>query len=91
MQKNLPITATILLISLAPVLMACAPRDQDAQIARWDFDKATDGWKALNQCKVSAANGVLTIVSTGNDPHLAVDVSAPAGWKELAFPQNGGD
>ena len=50
-----------------PVPRAVLP---ETELARWDFDKTDDGWIAENQCTISAAQGVLKIHSTGDDPYL---------------------
>ncbi len=50
-----------------PVPRAVLP---ETELVRWDFDKTDDGWIAENQCTISAAQGVLKIHSTGDDPYL---------------------
>ena len=53
------------------------------EIARWDFNDGSPGWKATHQCEVDANSGVLKIKSTGKDPQLTTTVKAPAGWLKL--------
>ncbi|MFV1967044.1 MAG: hypothetical protein ACC628_16580, partial [Pirellulaceae bacterium] len=69
-------------------LLACATPSTDEivnpvsrpvasrQIAEWTFDRGTDGWRAQNQCTVSATSGSLQIKSMGEDPffHCPVDL-----------------
>ena len=56
------------------------PRRQGvgAKLYEWDFASGVGGWKALHDCTLAAADGVLTITSTGNDPYLAAGVKLPA-------------
>ncbi len=53
------------------------------EVARWDFNDGSPGWKATHQCEVGAKDGVLKIKSTGKDPQLTAAVKAPAGWLKL--------
>src|SRR5262245_18235392 len=77
----------VLVALLVPttIALAAAPSTDSKVIARWDFENGTDGWEPVRHCELSAADGVLTINSVGDDPHLAVDVEAAAGWKEFSF------
>jgi hypothetical protein len=47
----------------------------------WNFDTDVEGWRAENQCVLSASNGVLQIVSSGADPFLTTDVRMSPGEK----------
>jgi len=49
----------------------------------WTFERDTGGWKALNQCSLEAADGLLKIHSTGGDPYLAVPVKPGPGGLAL--------
>ncbi len=46
---------------------------------QWTFDRGDEGWRAEHQCRVSAADGVLKILSTGDDPFLHLPVDLPGG------------
>ncbi len=37
---------------------------------QWAFQSGTAGWAALHHCKLAAADGVLKIEGSGNDPYL---------------------
>jgi len=37
----------------------------------WTFDAGVEGWQGLHHCTVSAAGGVMKIVSTDHDPYLS--------------------
>ncbi len=51
-------------------------------VKRWDFD-SDGGWHAQHACRLSAADGVLKITSTGADPYLAASLDAPRGGLAL--------
>lgn len=40
------------------------------KLQEWTFQDGTVGWKALHMCSITAADGVLKIQSSGNDPYL---------------------
>ena len=42
----------------------------------WKFDSGVDGWQALHDCGISTVDGVMKIVSTGQDPYLSAPVKA---------------
>ncbi len=54
-------------------------------IREWRFDKDTDGWQALNQCKIFANDGSLHFTSDGEDPFIGADVESPGGPLLLRF------
>ena len=71
--------AAAILISFALSLSADA-----ADVAReWTFKDGLAGWKPLTQVELASRDGLLTVKSTGGDPHFATDVEAPGGWKLL--------
>ena len=48
---------------------------------RWDFERDTEGWRAVHHSSISAGAGALRITSTGGDPYLhgpAVTLEAPS-------------
>jgi hypothetical protein len=49
------------------------------QIAHWTFDAGTEGWRAQNQCSLTAESGTLQIISTGQDPYFHCPVNLPGG------------
>ncbi|MCH7728124.1 MAG: heme-binding protein, partial [Planctomycetes bacterium] len=69
-------------LTLANLAAADEPK---TEIARWEFESGTDGWKAIKDCKLQSADGALTIIATGRDPHLSVNVAAAEGWKQFTF------
>ena len=48
-----------------------------AVLQQWKFDSGLTGWEAVHHCKISAADGAMKIVSSGNDPYLSVRLEAP--------------
>lgn len=46
---------------------------------QWRFDRGDEGWVAEHECKLSAADGLLKIRSTGTDPFLHRKVDFPGG------------
>src|SRR5262245_29370585 len=54
-------------------------------VRTWKFDKGTDGWKAVNNCKLETARGALKVTMTGNDPHFSVPIEATKGQYVLRF------
>lgn len=56
-------------------------------LAVWDFDAGLGQWDAAkqfkSQCELSVQQGVLTVRTSGGDPHFSTPVSAPAGDKAL--------
>lgn len=54
-------------------------------IRRWRFDQGTDGWQAMNQCKIHPQDGVLRFESTGEDPFMGAEVTARGGPLTLRF------
>lgn len=55
-------------------------------IAVWDFENGTSGCKPLNDTEISAADGVLRVIATGNDPHFIGPVaSEKAGWVKMVI------
>jgi hypothetical protein len=55
-----------------PVLIA-------ADLPRWEFAQAADGWQPEHQCDVSVAGGLLKVLSKGNDPYLHHAMQVPGG------------
>lgn len=55
------------------------------RVRAWDFGAGTDGWTGAHDCRVSAAEGRLIIVSTDTDPYLVCPVAAPAGRLVVRF------
>jgi hypothetical protein len=51
----------------------------EVEIARWDFDKTTDGWTAEHQCTLAAEGGLLKIKTQGHDPYFHRPVDLPGG------------
>ncbi|TWU06368.1 CehA/McbA family metallohydrolase [Stieleria varia] len=54
-------------------------------IRQWRFDQGTDGWKAMNQCEITAKDGVLHFVSDGEDPFIGSEVKGRGGPLTLRF------
>jgi len=52
-------------------------------IARWDFDDGVAGWVPERHCSLSAAEGVLRVTATGEDPFFHCQVSLPGGRTAL--------
>lgn len=50
-----------------------------AGVPRWDFADGTEGWHAQNQCRLSAAAGVLRVECSGSDPYFHRDLDVPGG------------
>lgn len=50
-----------------------------AELQKWDFTADTAGWRALNHCTVTAADGALQIYCTDSDPYLAASLRCPGG------------
>jgi len=48
-----------------------------AALQQWTFDSGLTGWEALHDCKISAVDGAMKIISSGNDPYLTVHLDAP--------------
>jgi len=48
-----------------------------AELQKWAFDSGLTGWEALHDCKISASDGTMKIVSSGGDPYLQVRLDAP--------------
>ena len=81
------LVSAVLALVVVPALAAdnlTAPRDA-ATLAVWNFDKDADGWNAVRHCRCSVKDGVLRLISVGNDPRVATKVAGPAGWKELTI------
>ena len=56
------------------------PRDSRSEtILEWSFDRGTDGWTAEHEATLSAADGLLVIQSTGNDPYIHRPLQLPGG------------
>lgn len=51
----------------------------DVRLARWDFDRGTDGWVAEHHCTLSADGGVLKVRATADDPFLHHPLRLPGG------------
>ena len=47
-----------------------------AVLRQWKFDSGLTGWEAVHHCRISAADGAMKIVSSGNDPYLVVRLEA---------------
>jgi putative heme-binding domain-containing protein len=78
--------SSFLLILLVTLVQAEAPAaDKDMPTARWTFDKGTIGWQAVRDCRLTAADGVLTIQCTGKDPHLVAPLQVKSGWHRLTL------
>ncbi|MDD4872760.1 MAG: hypothetical protein PHR77_19580 [Kiritimatiellae bacterium] len=64
------------------------------KLHEWTFQTGTTGCRALNDCTVTAVNGVLKIQSTGNDPYLVMPqfrVEGPLSIRLRARCTSGGD
>ena len=78
-------TSILLLLFPTAIVAAGQPAKKIDEIVRWNFDNSANGWKAMNQCSLSSADGVLTVDFIGKNPYLSAAVKAPSGWKELSF------
>jgi hypothetical protein len=47
-----------------------------AVLQKWKFDSGLTGWEAVHDCKISAVDGAMKIVSSSNDPYLTVRLDA---------------
>ena len=74
-----------LLLSLITTVLTAADKTDSPVTARWSFEKGTAGWTAVRDCRLSAAENVLTIRCTGGDPPLVSPVKAQAGWHRLTL------
>ncbi len=54
-------------------------------VREWRLPRDAAAWKALNQCKLEPRGESLRIVSTGADPYIGTEVSAPGGKMVLRF------
>ena len=54
-------------------------------VKEWNFENGTDGWRELNQIKLSTNNGSLHIESTGGDPFMSAKVNHKGGPTFYAF------
>jgi len=66
-----------------PASAGGTPRPVEAR--DWRFPRDVAAWKALNQCRLEPRTDSLRIVSTGVDPFIATEVSAPGGKMVLRF------
>jgi len=79
MPKRLQLSICVF-IALVAALEARAEKSDiivGAALRQWTFDSGLTGWEALHHCKISAADGAMKIVSSGNDPYLTVRLEAP--------------
>jgi hypothetical protein len=78
MRQRLQLSVCVFL-ALGSALPARAEKPDiivGAVLKQWTFDSGLTGWEAVNHCKVSAADGAMKIVSSGNDPYLTVRLEA---------------
>ena len=68
---------------MSSVLSVSAEEANPDASQEWTFQDGLAGWKPLTQVELGTRDGLLTVKSTGNDPHFISDVQAPAGWKLL--------
>jgi hypothetical protein len=51
----------------------------EAALAEWKFDRGTEGWTPEHACRISAADGLLKVRNTGEDPYFHRPASLPGG------------
>jgi hypothetical protein len=56
-----------------------SPAGASQTVREWAFTKDTDGWKAEHDCEATAADGLLKVRSTGDDPYLHVPLNVHGG------------
>lgn len=79
-----PLAATLTFnVGEPPATAGGTPRP--VQIRDWRFPRDLAAWKALNQCRLEARADSTRMVSTGVDPFIATEVSAPGGKMVLRF------
>jgi hypothetical protein len=79
-----PLAATLSFnIGEVPASAGGSPRPVQAR--EWRFPRDVAAWKALNQCRLEPRTDSMRIVSTGVDPFIGTDVSAPGGKMVLRF------
>ncbi len=52
---------------------------REETLARWDFERDTEGWMPEHRCTLEAVGGVLKVTSTGEDPFFHRRVTFPGG------------
>ena len=77
--------ATSAMLAGLPLVGPLSAADKPMPTARWTFTKGTAGWKAVRDCRLEVADGVLTIHCTGRDPHLVTQVAVKDGWHRLTL------
>ena len=60
------------------------PRDAEL-IKQWTFDSGVDGWQPNANCQVAAADGLLQITCTNNDPFISTPAGAEGKYLILSF------
>jgi hypothetical protein len=65
------------------------PDRNGSTLALWTFDETVEGFSAIHQSVVTAADGVLVVRSNGGDPYIGVDVAAGPGAYRLRFSARG--
>jgi tetratricopeptide (TPR) repeat protein len=54
-------------------------------LAVWNFDTGTGRWGAVHNCDLAVKNGVLTVLTTDDDPNFSLPASGPAGGKAIVL------
>jgi hypothetical protein len=63
----------------APQINPLPRATRSETVLQWSFDGGTDGWAAEHEASLSAADGLLAIQSTGDDPYIHRPTRLPGG------------
>ena len=74
----------LLVAVLVAVISPMARAADDSKVVKsWKFPADAGAWKSLNNVELKSAENQLIVTAKGDDPQLATNVEAPAGWKTL--------
>ena len=74
---------TILLLFVFGFAILGARQPEATSVKVWKSKEDFAQWKPLAQVELEVTAKGLILTSTGGDPHMIADISAPAGWKKL--------
>ena len=76
------LTALVLSAACFPAVLSA----DDKPLVEWTFEQGDDGCQPLHDVELAAKDGVLHVVSTGNDPHFIGPArGGESGWKKLVI------